>query len=181
MQEKILELAIMATYDRDLEAWMERLQQDALVYNRRQMLLPLLLIGAAATAAWYGICGTYSQIFLLAMMALLLFCAVYSYLGLLGNRRMLRTLLPVMLGEEADRIVWLYRAGWDLMPFGIDVWGASALHIGLSNGSLLQVRASVSVIDGFIKNYASRYQHVTTGFSVEKHQLFEAEPELLRK
>lgn len=120
---KILELAIMATYDRDLEAWMERLQQDALVYNRRQMILPLLLIGAAATAAWYGICGTYSQIFLLAMMALLLFCAVYSYLGLLGNRRMLRTLLPVMLGEEADRIVWLYRAGWDLMPFGIDVWG----------------------------------------------------------
>ena len=57
---KNTELAIMATYDRDLEAWMERLQQDALVYNRRQMILPLLLIGAAATAAWYGICGTYS-------------------------------------------------------------------------------------------------------------------------
>lgn len=80
-----------------------------------------------------------------------------------------------------DEVVWVYRIEREVMPFGVMVFKNSYYCLGLTSGDSMLFPLIDEVHHPFNREMNTFLSHATFGHSVEKEQLFRADPEMLRK
>lgn len=79
------------------------------------------------------------------------------------------------------RVVWLYYSKLSLMPFGVGLFNRCKMYVCTIDGKIFTLRAGEQQIKNCIAEATTENTAITSGYSVDREQLFKADPRLLRK
>ncbi|MBI1191913.1 MAG: hypothetical protein GC205_01880 [Bacteroidetes bacterium] len=86
-----------------------------------------------------------------------------------------------LLSTQANRLVWVYYLKVDIQPFGVHVRQTTTLFFWLDNHSNVVLRATEAESIAIMNAIRSSLPHASFGYSLQKEQLYRADPALLRR
>lgn len=121
------------------------------------------------------------------MISLLLLCAFLFisglYLLVLAATLLHPTKHPIIkhLRHDKYQIVWVYSFININMPFGVEMFRLVTIWLHYRDGSQQYLRIAYAHLPECMAHLETKLPHATFGYSVEKEQLYRANPELLER
>lgn len=112
-----------------------------------------------------------------ALFMLGLFFAISCLLKLKTSRNQLIKILQ----NNPKKVVWYYAYIVENMPFGVRVLQMSTIFIFFVDGKHTTLRVSKKETSRVMQALSELLPHATKGYSVEREQLFKANPRMLYK
>lgn len=89
-------------------------------------------------------------------------------------------LFRLIAGPGQD-VVWVYHEIVRSMPFGVKTWDRTIVHFKKLDGSEETLFVTGATVRPFLEEIEPLFPHATFGHSVEKEQLYRANPLLLKR
>lgn len=87
----------------------------------------------------------------------------------------------IKLTEQPEKVVWIYHEVLISMPFGIKTLTRATVYLNLDDGKYDFFQIPPEKAEQFLDHLRQVFPDATFGHSVEKEQLYRANPNLLRK
>jgi hypothetical protein len=85
-----------------------------------------------------------------------------------------------LLVKHPERLVWVYYLNVQIQPFGVHVRRVSTLYFWMDNHEHLSLRAAEQECVSLMNALRNSLDHCCFGYSLQKEQLYRADPALLR-
>lgn len=104
------------------------------------------------------------------------------YIGIVNTKILDISNSKVMrLTESPEKVVWIYHEVLISMPFGIKTMSRATIFLNLDDGGYDFFQIPPEKAESLLEHLRGVFPDATFGHSVEKEQLYRANPNLLRK
>jgi len=157
---------------------MYRTRNRLLRWGLALLLVPVIVLGTLLLALDIPLKAAISMLLLMLFMAI---CG--TYLLVLAATIMHPAKHPVIkhLRSERHQIVWVYSFVSINMPFGVELFKLVTIWLHYRDGSQQHLRIREAHLTECMEHLQNQLRHATFGYSVQKEQLYRANPALLER